>query len=344
MTAVAEPVDTLLVDTVERLLAGTCTPEVIERSEADGWCAPVWDPLAEAGFPWISVPEAAGGSGGSLADALAVLRAVGRHAAPVPVAETALLGGWLAAAAGFELPAGAMSVVPDPAALRVEGGRLVGQASVAWGRHAQSIMALVDGRAIALRPDVVQITPGANVAGEPRDTVVVDVELDALESAPVDIDAEALVARGALSRIVMMAGALEAMSQLSVDYAHARRQFGRPIAGFQAVQQHLVVTAQAAARAAMAADLAGAALARGSAEFEVAAAKLVADEAAVLATRAAHQAHGAMGVTREYPLHQLSRRLWAWRHEYGSAARWRRCLGAQLADGGADGLFPAIAR
>src|SRR5262245_50855573 len=99
MTSVAPApgVDPLLTETVERLLSTSCTFEAVEQAEADGWCAPVWDLLAEAGFAWISIPESAGGSGGALADALEVVRAVGRHAAPVPLAETAVLGGWLAA-------------------------------------------------------------------------------------------------------------------------------------------------------------------------------------------------------------------------------------------------------
>src|SRR5436190_24353442 len=89
-------VDPLLTESVERLFTATATFEVVERAEADRWCAPVWDALAEAGFPWVSVSQEAGGSGGTLADAMVVLRSAGRHAAPVPVAET-ILGGWLTA-------------------------------------------------------------------------------------------------------------------------------------------------------------------------------------------------------------------------------------------------------
>src|SRR5207302_4011850 len=105
---------------------------------------PVWDALAYAGFPWISIPESSGGSGGSLADAMAVLRGVGRHAAPVPVAETAVLAGWLAAAAEFAIPAGPMSVVADIRQLRVVGDRIEGTAAVAWGRRAERILRVVD--------------------------------------------------------------------------------------------------------------------------------------------------------------------------------------------------------
>lgn len=343
-------VDPVLGETADRLLAKASTADAVEAAEAEGWCSAVWEPLAEAGFPWISVSEEAGGAGGTLADAMAVLRCVGRHAAPVPLAETGVLGGWLAEAAGFSIPEGPVSVVPDPGALQLDSGRVRGEAVVAWGRHASAIHALVAAEGVwlvlAARPAQLSITPGTNLAGEPRDRAVFDVPLvDVLHAeAPVGIDGDALRRRGALSRVALAAGALEALGDLTVEYAHQRHQFGRPIAAFQAVQHHLVTVAQAVARASMAADLAVRALSRGDAAFGVAAARVVTDGAAAEATRAAHQAHGAMGVTREYRLHQYSRRLWAWSHEYGSSRWWRRSLGATVAAGGADALFATITR
>jgi acyl-CoA dehydrogenase len=281
---------------------------------------------------------------------MAVLRSVGRHAAPVPMAETGVLAGWLLAAGGLPVVVGPASVVADPAALRITGDRVEGESVVAWGLRSSVIAGLVlraDGwMVVSARPEQLSITPARNLAGEPRDTVRWDVPLKDLDHAPAPagVDGDALRARGALSRVVLMAGAMDAACRRTVDYAHARRQFGRPIAGFQAVQQHLVVTAQCAIRASMAADLAVRAMTRGPARFEIAAAKVVADEAAAQATRSAHQVHGAMGLTREYPLHHLSRRLWAWRHEYGRAQGWRRQLGAEVAAAGADELFPTVAR
>ena len=344
------PVDSLLVESADRILRQTCPLEVVERAEGDRWCPSVWEALAQAGFPWIDVPEGAGGSGGTLTDATAVLRAVGRHAAPVPLAETGVLAGWLSAAAGFPLPDGPCSVVPDPEAVRVDGDRLVGEAVVAWGESAHRILALIDGPGgwliASIKPGRLDVTPGANLAGEPRDTVRFDVALRDVDHAlaPGGVDGQALRRRGALSRIVLSAGALESLSQITVDYTNQRRQFGRPIAAFQAVQQHLVTTAQAVVRAAMAADLAVRAVTEGGGRFEVAAARVIIDSAAVEATRSAHQAHGAMGVTREYPLHLYSRRLWAWRHEYGKAGAWRRQLGIDVAAGGADTFFATVTR
>jgi acyl-CoA dehydrogenase len=187
----------------------------------------------------------------------------------------------------------------------------------------------------------VSVERHATLAGEPRDTVTFDGPAEVAPAGP-GVDAEALRDRGALTRVALMAGALERMSRLTVGYTAEREQFGRPVARFQAVQQHLVAGAQDAALVGMAADAAARAAERGEARFEIAAAKLLANRAALTATRAAHQAHGAMGMTREYPLHHLSRRLWSWRSEYGDDRFWSARLGAAVARAGADLLYPAI--
>jgi acyl-CoA dehydrogenase len=340
MTSVADP---LLVETIDRLLTDVSTPGEIERAEsAGGWSQPTWNALVDAGFAWVGIGEDRGGSGGSLADAAALVRAVAKFAASVPLAETAMVGGWLIAEARFELPAGAVSALARPAAI-VDGHVRV-DGTAAWGRHADRIVAVAGDEVIALRPDQIELTPGANLAGEARDRVTADVALDAVEHGAIAGAHELLLARGALSRVVMAAGALAAAAQMTVDYTNQRHQFGQPVARFQAVQQHLIVAAQSAVRAQMAADIAVRALSAGDLGADLAAARVVTDDAITLGTRAVHQAHGAMGVTREYPLHQFTRRLWSWRHEWGTTTYWRRELGRQAIDTGADGLFALITR
>jgi peptidoglycan/xylan/chitin deacetylase (PgdA/CDA1 family) len=114
-----------------------------------------------------------------------------------------------------------------------------------------------------------------------------------------------------------------------------------PIARFQAVQAHLV-THQQAAVVASAIDGAVAAVELGRGSFEIACAKMLADHAGQLVTAAAHQTHGAIGMTKEYPLHYLTRRLWAWRDKAGGHHRWADRLGAALGACGPDALYPAI--
>jgi acyl-CoA dehydrogenase len=335
--------DALLLEVADRVFADTCTHEAIQAAERDGWAAGVWARVADVGLHRVALEE-----GGTLADALAVLRVAGRHAAPVPLAETGLLAGWLLAGAGLPVGDGPLTVVagrPEDR-LELDGDRLRGVAHrVPWGRSAERVVALLasgDRWLVASAPaSSLTVEPRVNLAGEPRDTVAFSGVAEVAAAAP-GVDAGALRCRGALTRVMLMAGALERMSGLTVGYTSERVQFGRPVARFQAVQKHLVDGAQDAVLVGMAADAAARAAEHGEARFEIAAAKLLANQAAFSATRAAHQAHGAMGMTREYPLHHVSRRLWAWRSEYGDEQFWSARLGAAVARAGADRLYPAI--
>jgi acyl-CoA dehydrogenase len=343
--------DDMLVSAAEDVFARECTAETIQAAERDGWAPGAWAAVAGMGLPWISVPEDAGGQGGSLADALAVLRVAGRHALPLPLAETGVLAGWLLARAGIPVTAEPVTVVPGrPEDTLAWDGRTVSGSAyrVAWARALGHAVALVPGGqrpVIAVLPmSEAQIEQRTNVAGEPRDTVHLDgVEPAAVAPAPADVDARRLTVRGAMTRVALMAGALEGVSALTVRYTRERVQFGQPVARFQAVQQHLVHVAQQAAVLSMATEVMAREVARGPAEFEVMAGKTLVDDAARIATRAAHQAHGAMGMTQEYPLHQLTRRLWAWSREYGAGASWAREVGRLVIDRGADGLYPLVA-
>jgi acyl-CoA dehydrogenase len=49
-----------------------------------------------------------------------------------------------------------------------------------------------------------------------------------------------------------------------------------------------------------------------------------------------------MGMTREYPLQWLTRRLWSWRREYLSTRDDARLLGSVATAAGADRLYPLI--
>ena len=405
-------VDELITETADRLFGELCTHEAVQAAEDAGGAPDIWEAFCETGFDLIAVPEEAGGSGGTLAEAIEVLRLVGYHSAPIPAAENGILGGWLLAEAGLERPDGLVTVVPPRVGngLRVANGghasnmrhlaaasatggttdvstaahttetgaatctadtgaaayasdagadrcaveiaddgsaRLSGTAQrVPWARSAEVIVCICesDGQTIvvAVPASECQITPLPNMAGEPRDTVSFDGAVGRAAPAPDGVDAAALAQRGALSRVALMAGAIEKMCQLTVSYTNERVQFGRPVARFQAVQQHLVWAAQDAALVRMAAEVAAREATRGDAPFEIAAAKLIANQAAARATKACHQAHGAMGMTQEYPLHHFSRRLWSWRKEYGSDAHWSATLGQMATSVGADGLYPLI--
>lgn len=176
------------------------------------------------------------------------------------------------------------------------------------------------------------VAEDANLAGEARDRIRLR------NARRVDVPGQ-LVERMALSRAALMAGALEGILSMAIDYATEREQFGRPIAKFQAVQHNLAVLAGEVAAARCACD--GAIMSATSPNFGVAvgAAKARVGEAAGVAAEIAHQVHGAMGFTHEHSLHHFTRRLWAWRDEYGREARWQVQLGRRVASGGADSVW-----
>ena len=146
----------------------------------------------------------------------------------------------------------------------------------------------------------------------------------------------------ALSRAVMIAGALESALDLSVAYALERKQFGREIAKFQAVQQQLAVLTGEVAAALRAADAGLEALGSSREATAWAVAKARAGEAAGKVAEIAHQVHGAMGFTHEHQLHHRTRRLWCWRDQHGHEAYWQAELGRALCAAGADALWPEL--
>jgi acyl-CoA dehydrogenase len=134
-----------------------------------------------------------------------------------------------------------------------------------------------------------------------------------------------------LVRSAQLAGALSAVAERTLHYAQERHQFGKPLAAFQAVQEHLVTVVQAASMSVLAVERAGRAAQGRQASFEIAAAGVVVAEQAARGSRAAHQAHGAIGMTREYPLQLLTRRLAQWRHDLGDAREIAGALGRAAA-------------
>jgi acyl-CoA dehydrogenase len=345
--------DSLLTDTVSEILTAACTDDALRAAEHDGFALEIWSAVAGAGLPWISVPEEAGGEGGDLADALAVLRLAGYHGLPLPLAETGVLAGWLLATSGLRAARAPTTVACGPD-LAWSAGTVRGTAGhVAWGRAVERVVVLApaaDGAVVALFNSAdLRVESHVNLAGEPRDTVYFDGAAP-LASAPAGsgVSAATLRRRGALTRVVLMAGAAGRVRDITVRYTGERHQFGKPIGRFPGVQEHVVHVAQQAAKLEMAADLACAAatadpgLTGKAAAFQVSAAKSIAADAATIATAAAHQAHGAMGVTQEYPLHNVTRRLWAWTREYGTGAQSARELGELVAGAGADALWPLI--
>ena len=285
-----------------------------------------WPQVQTLGLTSLLLPEGDGGFGGSWGDALIMFRLAGYYAVSLPIAE-ATIAARLAAGSGL---AGRGTI-----ASRTDGtmadGRFTGTVSGAVMSEGAGFIAAPapDGGTLMIASADGQRTAGVNLAGEARDSW--QFEDVVVAHSPADT-----FLLGAFARVAQIAGALDAALALSVNYVNERKQFGRPLAKFQAVQQSLATFACEAAAANCAAMGLAQALDRGSADYEVAAAKLRANRAAGTGAAAAHQAHGAIGFTRDYGLHPITRRLWSARSEFGGDSYWAERLGGRVVKAGAD--------
>ena len=309
----ASEIATELAEQADRALTDAADVAVLRSLEAGAWPAATWDAMAALGLNGALVPEDAGGVGLGFSDVAPLLEVLGRHAAPVPLAE-GILASALLAAAGITPPEGAISF----------GAR---RGAIPWGRHA------------GLAWD-----EAGNIGHEPRDRARIIGAPVAEAVLPNGWGAEAGLLCTALMRAAQIAGAMQAALALAVDHANTRKQFGRPIGRFQAVQQQLAVFAAETSAASVAAAAAARAVDRrglAAAAFEIGCAKITVGEAATRGAAIAHQVFAAMGITEEHQLHHFTRRLWSWREEGGSEAFWAKRIG-QEAQTLSGALWPFI--
>lgn len=321
---------TMLCETADGLFA-----DAVKLPFAQGWAA-----IGEAGFATLLIPEADGGFGGDMGDLLAVVRLAGIHALALPVGETVIAAG-LIARDGLAVPDGPLSFAAR-AEGRADDGNFTGTLHrVPWGGDVAQVIAVIDGMLFLLNTGDAEVERGHNPAGEPRDTLT--FRDAAAASVPSTASLDAL---GALLRVGQIAGALDAALALSIDHANQRQQFGKPLSKFQAVQQNLAILAVEAAAVNSAGAAAAAVIDAGTTDdsgaFEIAAAKLRANMAAGTGSAIAHQVHGAIGFTAEYPLHRLTRRMMGWRSEFGNDRYWAEKLGSIAVRAGGAGLWEQI--
>ena len=328
----------LITDSVNRLFADKIDRTLLGRFEAGEWLSALWEQVADSGFDQVLCLE---GAAPDWQDAQSVLRAIGYYRVPLPLAES-IVGRWLIARAGLAVEDGPISIAQCAPAmqLRIDSNELIldgSLARVAWGRHAKRIVVSgeCEGRAVIgilnpARAVGMRTAQNVNIAAEPRDTLHCDrtrCESFAMVST---LATNVVHQLGALARAAAMGGAIESVLDQAVQYANDRVQFGRPIGKFQAVQHLLAELGSESAAASAAITGACESVSTAQAAMAIASAKVRAGEAAKHAARIAHQVHGAIGFTYEHTLHFATRRLWAWRNEFGNDAHWARELGAAI--------------
>ena len=332
-------------------------PAALKLVEAKQAPQQLWRAFNHAGFA-----EALADTGWSgVTDAVAILRAAGRAAAPGPFAER-----MLAYKLALELKLADDSGSPLESTSGSKAGSKAGSNSgrmltaFAAPKHlGDAVLApwpQQHGRIIALMPngwaqlDVNASTRSAsttithNYAGEPQQ--LLQLNGATLNPYPSGTSFEDLRLFGALARAAQMHGAMEHVLALTADYANTRVQFGKPLGKQQAVQQQLAVMAEEVAATGVAVEFAArrmAALHQPHLVWQaVASAKIRAGEAAGKAAEIAHQIHAAIGFTQEYQLQHYTRRLWTWRDEFGAESEWSQQLGRRMAQRGAGQMWGAL--
>ncbi|MCK7626292.1 acyl-CoA/acyl-ACP dehydrogenase [Streptomyces sp. RS10V-4] len=302
-------------DGARDLLTGRFGPERLRAAVG----APVpdrglWRELAAAGFLAVRLPEAAGGVGLGLPEAVLVCEEAGRALLPGPLVAGQLLAGAVDGVATGERLAALCDGAADPVLCefpdacaevvvldRGAPGRAAGAYRCAPGAVTRAPFASVD-----------PLTPLARLTGYPR-------------TAPLPaLDVPRLYREAALLTAAEQLGSAARTVEAAVAYARQRTQFGAPIGSFQAVKHlcaGMLVRAELARAAVYAAAVTGDAL-------DIAGAKLLADEAAVRNARDCLQVHGGMGFTWEAEVHLHLKRAWL------RAERWCRAREAEerLAD------------
>jgi len=325
----------------ERAGVDTTTP-------ATGTDSALWNALTEAGFTEIGIPEENGGSGGSTADALAVVHAVTGHGALTMLLEhTALASRLVAECTGSPATASATLVVAgndcnarDTANGPVLDGTVTG---VVHGSEAGVLVVVLPAPGADGRPSVaivaadapgVTVAHGSDLLGAALDDYHFAATPVELHESPVST-AE-LEQRGALAYAVALAAAAGAVRDRTARYAADRLQFGRPLTEFQAIQQRLAGLAALTALMETATEAAAACDDSPARRTAIAAAKVVTSASAREIAAAGHQIHGAIGFTSEHSLGRFTTALWNWRERYGSERYWSEVLARQILDEGTD--------
>jgi alkylation response protein AidB-like acyl-CoA dehydrogenase len=271
-----------------------------------------WQRCVEMGWLALSVPEESGGVGLGLAEEVMLFREVGRYAAPGPFRSTALAA-YLASRAGDADLLAAILSGEQRVGLRV--------GDLALDAHAGDLLLELDDE----RPRIYEIDavtplvptdPGVRLAGVVPGKIVAEV-------AGVD-----LLSRARVLAAAELLGVIEAVRDMSAEYAQVRQQFDKPIGTHQAVKHRCAdmaigayaVTAQVFAAAVTVSE------AHPDAAFHAAAAHVLASARARKATADNIQNHGGIGYTWEQDAHIYLKRAVTLELSCGSRGATYGCL------------------
>ncbi|MBZ9596468.1 MULTISPECIES: acyl-CoA dehydrogenase family protein [Streptomyces] len=298
---------------VRDLLEGRYGREALRASVDSGTAVDrgLWRELGAAGFFALRLPESEGGVGLGLPEAAVVFEEAGRALVPGPLVATHLAAGVVPGAAAGTAVVTAFDLGGDLVAYLGEADAVLGADGLPDGEPVRAADPLTPLHRVRRRGGAA--APGVG---------------SAYGSAYGSVYGAAYVAEGALLTAALQVGSALRTVELAVRYAGEREQFGQPIGAFQAVKHscaQMLVRAEVARTAVYAAAVTGE-------PGEVAAAKLLADEAAVRGARDCLQVYGGMGFTWEADVHLHLKRAWVRAEQWRTAAEAEELLAAELLD------------
>jgi alkylation response protein AidB-like acyl-CoA dehydrogenase len=311
----------LLRDTFAQLFEAESSPARVRAAEPHGFDPSLWKVLAETGATGIRVPEAQGGSGAGLMEAVLLAEQVGRHLASGPVLES-LVAAALLARTNDPLAQETLRRALDGTAVlvfapRASSGReeLIPGGAVAdavVGLDGDALVLLTRGSEASLAPENLAASPvarwnlsAAHRGGERR---VLARGADALRLFAV------AQAEWRLLTAAALAGLGRRAVEIAAAYATERIQFDRPIGAFQGIAHPLAnaVTDVEGARLLVWYAVWSIARGRGDAAALVAFSLGWAARASTYAVARALHTHGGYGLSLEYDIQLFHRRGKTW--------------------------------
>jgi acetyl-CoA C-acetyltransferase len=308
-----------LADPLDRLLADLLPPEAQRSYLAGASIQTLREQLGQLGYDDALVAESNGGAGLALSDLREVLVVLGRRLCPLPIGETIVARAMLSQA-GIEAPVGTILLL-TPA---VDGeGQLTAHATP-LALAATHALLDIGSRHLLVDLDTALVEPCA-----PGLSLSADLSWQGAHAAIATIDRPTgpLRPTAAAIRSTYLAGVTAGILDLTADYAGTRRQFGKPIADFQAIQQLLAVLAEEVAAASMAAAIGSNVQGPFVPPLLAAIAKMRTSIAAERVAAISHAIHGAIGISEEYDLQLFTRRLAEERLADGGESFWAERIG-----------------
>jgi alkylation response protein AidB-like acyl-CoA dehydrogenase len=314
----------MILEALERVLDDHCNSAAVRRIEAGDRAGPLWDTIEQGGFLDILQSEELGGAALPLPDLFPILECLGRHCVPLPIAQSIVARALVGAQA--TLPPGLVTIANR---LQHTANGDLFCVRTPYGLLADYVLTH-DGEAMLLMP-----CAGAErtCVGDPRNATATLTWRNVAPVMRFAGDEKDLSAFTAAMAAAMLSGAMQQTFDMALAYCNTRVQFGKSIGKFQALQQQLSVMAEHVLAGAIAAECAFRSKGLAPSALAGAMAKSRTSEAASLVAATAHAVHGAIGMTDEYDLGLLTRRLHDWRMSYGAEDYWNQIIGQQILSG-----------